>query len=94
MRWRDNFSIHGQPEKTLRTLQIQSYSGRDRLVCGVRDKRIQQRLLAETDLTLQRAIELAFAVEAATLNSQELQASKTQKPETLLKVQHSRTSQK
>ncbi len=34
---------------------------RDRLVCGVRDRRIQQRLLAETDITLQRAMELALA---------------------------------
>ena len=60
-------------------------------VCGVRDRRIQQRLLTETDLTLQRAMELALAAEAATRNSQELQASKTQKTEalSLLKVQHS-----
>ena len=53
---------------------------RDRIVCGVRDKRIQQRLLAEPDLKFTKARELAIAAEAATRNSQDLQAS--QKPNT------------
>ena len=53
---------------------------RDRIVCGVRDKRIQQRLLAEPDLKFAKARELAIAAEAATRNSQDLQAS--QKPNT------------
>ena len=70
---------------------------RDRLVCGVRDKRIQQRLLAEpaADLTFQRARELALATETATRNSQDLQASKspTVKTEPLLKIQHQNISQ-
>ena len=38
---------------------------RDRLVCGVRDIRIQRRLLAELKLTLKRALDLALAIEAA-----------------------------
>ena len=32
---------------------------RDRIVCGIQDQRTQRRLLAETDLTLQKAFELA-----------------------------------
>ena len=38
---------------------------RDRLVCGVNDPRIQKRLLAETELTLKKAFELAQAIEMA-----------------------------
>ena len=60
---------------------------RDRLVCGVRDKRIQQQLLAEPDLTFQKAMDLA---EAAARNSQDLQASRMPKNESLLKVQNHR----
>ena len=37
---------------------------RDRLVCGIRDIRIQRRLLAEPKLTLKRALDLALAIEA------------------------------
>ena len=52
---------------------------RDRIVCGVRDKRLQQRLLAKPDLNFEKARELAIAAcaEAATRNSQDLQASQT-----------------
>ena len=49
----------------------------DCLVCGIRDNRIQQRLLAEPDLKFQKARELALAAEPASRNSQDLQASKT-----------------
>ena len=66
---------------------------RDRLVCGVRDKRIQQRLLAEPDLTFQKAMDLALAAEAAARNSQDLQASRMPKNESLLKVQNHRKYQ-
>ena len=38
---------------------------RDRLVCGVRDIRIQRRLLEEPKLTLKRALDLSLAIEAA-----------------------------
>ena len=69
---------------------------RDRLVCGVRDKRIQQRLLAEPELTFQKARELALAAETAARNSQDLQASKTSitRAELLLKIQSQRKTLK
>ena len=38
---------------------------RDRIVCGVNDARIQRRLLAETDLTFKKALEVAQAMELA-----------------------------
>ena len=41
---------------------------RDRLVCGIRDARIQRRLLAEPDLTLKKAFDLAQASETADKN--------------------------
>ena len=36
---------------------------RDRLVCSVNNEKIQQRLLAELDLTLKKAEEIALAIE-------------------------------
>ena len=42
---------------------------RDRLVCGVNHDTIQPRLLAEKDLTYEKAIEIAQAVEAAEKNA-------------------------
>ena len=38
---------------------------RDRLVCGVRDTRIQKKLLAEMGLTFKKAFNTAQAVETA-----------------------------
>ena len=46
---------------------------RDRLVCGVHDQRTQRRLLAEPDLTLQKAFEVAQAIESAESQVKELQ---------------------
>ena len=37
---------------------------RDRFVCGIQDQRTQRRLLAETDLTLKKATEVAQAIES------------------------------
>ena len=48
---------------------------RDRLVCGVRDDRIQRRLLAEKDLNLQKAVEIATSIEMAAKNVRDLQAT-------------------
>ena len=45
---------------------------RDRLVCGIRDVRIQRRLLAEPDLTFKKAYDLAQASETAEKNSKHL----------------------
>ena len=51
---------------------------RDRLVCGVKDGRLQRRLLAEPDLTLRKAFELCQASELAEKNAKELQAGQKQ----------------
>ena len=45
---------------------------RDRLVCGMLSVPIQKRLLAEKELTLQKAMEIAQTMEAATKQSSEL----------------------
>ena len=57
---------------------------RDRLVCRVRDKRLQQRLLAEPDLTFKKAMELCQAIEAAERNAKDLQARQPPKTATVL----------
>ena len=51
---------------------------RDRLVCGVRDIRIQRRLLAEPKLTLNWALDLALAIEAADKDASEIQRAEGQ----------------
>lgn len=38
---------------------------RDRLVCEVNDERIQRRLLSEQILTFDKALKIAFSLEAA-----------------------------
>ena len=48
----------------------------DRLVCGIGDSRIQKRLLAEPNLTLDKALELALVQESAEQNAAQLQACK------------------
>ncbi|XP_033105178.1 uncharacterized protein LOC117107583 [Anneissia japonica] len=45
---------------------------RDRLVCGITTTAIQKKLLAEADLTLQKAIEIAIAMETASKEAEEL----------------------
>lgn len=52
---------------------------RDRLVCGIMDKRIQRRLLAESNLTTyKKAMELALSLEAADQNLQGLDSQKNE----------------
>lgn len=46
---------------------------RDRLVCRVQNKQIQKCLLAEKDLTLAKAKELAVSVEVAAKGSEQIQ---------------------
>ena len=46
----------------------------DRLVCGLREEAMQRRLLAELNLDLKRACELAQEMEAANRNAKEMQA--------------------
>ena len=46
---------------------------RDRLVCGIKHGNIQKKLLSESDLTLQKAIDVATAMETAAKDVVELQ---------------------
>ena len=48
---------------------------RDRLVCGVNDERLQRRLLAEPQLTFQKALELSQAFESSVKDAKDLQNS-------------------
>ena len=50
---------------------------RDRLVCGVNHQAIQKRLLAEKNLTLEKALETALAIEAADNDVKQLQKPAT-----------------
>jgi len=62
---------------------------RDRLVCGVRDEKIQQKLLREKKLTLNSALKIAQAMESATKYSmpiQKHQASFQEEGETVNKL--------
>ena len=56
---------------------------RDRIVCGIADSRLQHRLLAEPELTLEKAIELAQAQETADQGAQQLQQKQSQQSEQL-----------
>ena len=47
---------------------------RDRLVCGVADDRIQRRLLAETELSFAKAMQLATAMELADRDTADLRS--------------------
>ena len=51
---------------------------RDRLVCGISDGTLQRRLLAEPDLTLKKALQLAQAQETAEMGAQQLQQQRPQ----------------
>ena len=46
---------------------------RDRLVCGIENSHIQRRLLAEPNLTLDKAVEISLAMESADRNAKDLQ---------------------
>lgn len=49
---------------------------RDRIVCGIEDRAIQRRLLAEPNLTFKQALDLARGLEAAARDVKELKASR------------------
>ena len=59
---------------------------RDRLVCGLAQARIQQRLLAEVDLTLDKAMKIAQAMEVAKRDAKELRQVETHPVEPVHKV--------
>ena len=50
---------------------------RDRLVCGLRSESIQKSLLADAELTLKRAIEVALGMEAAEKTTKSLKEGET-----------------
>ena len=52
----------------------------DRLVCGLKDEAMQQKLLGEADLSLKKAFEITQAMEAAAKNAREIQTTGQQKP--------------
>ena len=52
---------------------------RDRLVCGLVNHNIQRKLLAEADLSLTRAVEIAQSMKAAEANMKKLQTSEPAK---------------
>ena len=60
----------------------------DRLVCEVEDPKIQRQLLAEPDLTFDKAFELALATEAADRNAKDLQPAVSS---TVNRVQHKKS---
>ncbi|GFO29285.1 polyprotein [Plakobranchus ocellatus] len=60
---------------------------RDRLVCGINDKKIQQRLLAESKLTFAKAMEIAQAMETAAGNVVDL----TRQDQVCVVKDHSKT---
>ena len=59
---------------------------RDRIVCGINDDRIQQRLLSEKGLTYKKALELSQGLETAAKNVCELQSTKLEQPAQVHKV--------
>ena len=64
---------------------------RERLVCGVRSPKIQQRFWAETEFCFDRALKIAFAMERAEKNSCNIEGlSALEKMEELNKVQEKR----
>ena len=50
---------------------------RDRLVCGLRNAGVQKQLLAQTDLTLDKALQVAQGMEAAEKSTKTLQGGDT-----------------
>ena len=63
--WRTNVNFHDHLEEALR----------DQLVCRLQSQGIQKKLLAERELTLQKAYGTAHGIEAAALQARELQAT-------------------
>ncbi|MEE4247156.1 MAG: hypothetical protein V2I33_17220 [Kangiellaceae bacterium] len=70
---------------------------RDRLVLGINDKELQQRLLEESNLTFESALEKCQAFEAARKNAREIlstESSTEAQAEAVQRMQHMRQSQK
>ena len=73
-------SLHCNFEDTL------DKTNRDRLVCGLKVENIQKRLLAETHLTLDKAVKIAVAMETASRDANELQHKRGQERVNVNKV--------
>ncbi len=52
---------------------------RDRLICSINEPRIQRRLLGESNITFQRVLELALAMETADMDAKDLQGAGSRK---------------
>ena len=63
------------PDVTLTQQIILEENLRDRLVCGIADTAIQRRLLGETELTFEKALSIALAMESAASNTAQLHTS-------------------
>ena len=50
---------------------------RDKIVLGVQDKNIRERLLRQTDLSLDKAISICHAAEEVKIQTKEIQSNKT-----------------
>lgn len=94
-----------QPEESIRTFvaELRSLSEfcnfealdsmlRDRLVCGVNNKRIQSKLLSEKTLTFKSALDISLAMEAADENLQTLAQAGEATSEELHYVKNNKTS--
>ena len=61
---------------------------RDRFVCGINNNQIQKRLLAETVLNSQKAVELALAMESASKSVGDLHMTKTNHANSARSTEH------
>ena len=64
---------------------------RDRLVCGLRNQKLQQRLLAESNLTFAKAFEIAQTAELSEQNAKDLQRPETMEVHVMNKKGQERT---
>ena len=59
---------------------------RDRLVCGLRSKNAQKRLLAEQELTWKKALEVAVAMESAEKQASQFRTPSTSQTQAILVI--------
>ena len=57
----------------------------DRLVVGINDEHIQRRLLAEGNLSFEKALEIALGIEAAVENARTIQSASFARSETIVR---------
>lgn len=67
---------------------------RDQLVVGILDRKVKERLLRETDLTLDKAIQICQAAETAAVHMQALSLNDAVVPETTVSAVKKKTSHK